>query len=80
MDKTIVHNRKNIKLYNRFVIAGNRKDAGISVKGLHEAEVFWTKEAHSQIVDKLEECKFVKFNPVVNEKGIIVVGDAHGAE
>ena len=26
------------------------------------------------MIDKSEERKFVKFNPVVNEKGIIVVG------
>ena len=63
-----------LKLYNRFVTAGNRKDAGISVKDLEKAEEFWIKEAQIQIIDKLEERKFVKFNPVVNEKGIIVVG------
>ena len=61
-----------LKLYSRYAKGGNRNDTNVTVEDLQNAEDFWVKEAQAEIVNKLKDIKFIKLNPQLNEKGIVV--------
>lgn len=63
-----------LKLYKRFKFHGSKNDTELLPIDLEEGEFFWIKEAQRDILKNLSTARFVKLNPTVNERGIVVVG------
>ena len=63
-----------LKLYHRYKRNGLKNEAQLTPEDLERAELFWIKEAQRSFPKCLNSKQYVKLNPKLDERGIIVVG------
>ena len=63
-----------MKLYKRFSKNGDVDNVDISLSDLNEAEEFWIREAQICLSTEINKLSYVKLNPELNEKKLLVVG------
>ena len=63
-----------MKLYKRFSKNGDVGNVDISLSDLNEAEEFWIREAQICLSTEINKLSYVKLNPELNEKKLLVVG------